>query len=186
MIEFIFLLIGIFGLWVGTKLTVTNASKLAKQWNWSELFIGLTILAFGTDLPELAVSIKGALNNLRGEESSGIIVGNAIGSSICQISFVIGATAIFHYLSIGKVQIRFLGIELIGSILLFVVVAYDGMVTWNDGIILILTFALYIVTNLQRELPRARYKDKKSPPPQSKSATIILFLLLGLVIVIFS
>ena len=184
--HFIFLMIGILGLWIGTKITVSKASQLAKRWNWSELFIGLTILAFGTDLPELAVSIKGALNNLKGEESSGIIVGNAIGSSICQISLVIGATAIFHYLSIGKIRIRFVAIELIGSILLLTFVAYDGVVTWNDGVVLILTFIIYIITNLQREISSTHAKKETSDSPPTNVLSPIIFLILGLFIVAIS
>ncbi len=184
--DFIFLIFGIIGLWIGTNLTVKQASHLAKQWNWSELFIGLTIIAFGTDLPELAVAIKGSLNNLKGEESSGIIVGNAIGSSICQISIVIGATAIFHYLSIGKIRIRLIGLELIGSILLFMLVAYDGVVTWDDGIILIITFFIYIITNFQREVSKPKRSKEKVDTSFKNMLPNVLLLILGLVVVAVS
>ncbi len=186
MIDFILLLFGVLGLWIGTELTVKEASNIASRYHLSELFIGMTILAFGTDLPELAVSVKGSLNNLKGVESSGIIVGNAIGSSICQISIVIGMTAIFHYLRVGKIQIRFIAMELIGSVLLLILVAYDGVVTWNDGAILIISFIIYIVTNLYREKKGAKAKVKESDLLHKGIFLNIIILIVGLFIVAFS
>jgi cation:H+ antiporter len=186
MIDFILLLFGVLGLWVGTELTVREASKIAKKQNWSELFIGLTILAFGTDLPELAVAIKGSLNNLKGIDSSDIIVGNALGSTICQISIVIGVTAIFHYIRVGKVQIRFIGLEIFGSILILILVGYDGIVTWNDGAIMIIAFIIYIYTNYQREKARIKLENKHPDPVQNDLFSNIIFLIAGLVVVVYS
>ena len=184
--DIVFLILGVLGLWLGTELTVRGASRIAKRLNWSELFIGLTILAFGTDLPELAVAMKGAINNYHGIDSSGVIVGNAIGSSICQISIVLGIAAILHYLRVGKIQIRFIAVELIGSILLLVIVAIDGVLTWNDGAILVISFFIYILTNFQREKKRRQKKQEKPLPASGAVFSQIMILLIGLLIVGFS
>ncbi|MBL6448067.1 calcium/sodium antiporter [Fulvivirga sp. 29W222] len=194
--DFILLLVGIFGLWGGTQITIKNAALIAEEFHVSELFIGLTILAFGTDLPELIVAIDGSIHNLHGEQTSRIIVGNAIGSSVCQISVVIGVVAIYSLLSIDKKQLQHLAIELLGSIVLLSLVAFDHIVTWNDGALLIIAFLIYFFTLWQGE-KHAKASEIKAEippkPPAPKRGTIwarfpvqIILLVLGLAIVAFS
>jgi cation:H+ antiporter len=138
------LVMGLAGLWGGTHLVVQNSVQLARRFHVSELFVGLTLLALGTDLPELVVAVDGALHNLRGVESSGVVVGTAVGSSVSQISLVIGMTALLHYLTIGGRQLKMLGVELVGSCLLLFILAYDGSLGRGDGAVLALVFLLYL------------------------------------------
>ncbi|MEO9870592.1 calcium/sodium antiporter [Ekhidna sp.] len=185
MSDFGLLLLGILGLWLGTELVVRKAIILTKRFNVSSVFIGLSILAFGTDLPELIVAINGAIHSSRGIDSSGVIVGNAIGSSISQISIIIGLTAVVHFLAAGKIQIRHLAVELIGSIVLLALVGFDYVITWNDGAILIIAFLIYFLTHLNRERAN-EIQEVKEKTILLNTTSHVLLLILGLGIVILS
>jgi len=184
MIPVLLLLAGLFCLWLGTELTVRNATSLASRLGLSEFFIGMTILAFGTDLPELIVTVNGALHNLQGDESSGIIVGNAIGSSISQISVVIGVAALASYLTIASHRIPNIAIELIGSTVLLFLVSIDGVINWNDGAILILAFCLYFFSLVRRENRRRESASSQPTLFPANSGWKLAALILGLGIVI--
>ena len=186
MIDLSFLLLGILGLYIGTELTVRGAVNLARKYGISELFIGLTILAFGTDLPELMVALDGAIRGAQGADTSGVIVGNALGSSISQISIIIGFISIFHFLNIGKVQLKQMRTELIGSIVLLALVAFDNIITWNDGAILIISFLIYIFTLLQRERKHRTVANAKKGISTMSMAIQASLLVGGIFLVVIS
>ena len=88
-IWFIYFIIGITSLYFGADILINNGKKIACKLSIPEIVVGITIVAFGTSLPELLVSFT---SNLRGE--SGIALGNIIGSNIANIGLVLGLTAI--------------------------------------------------------------------------------------------
>jgi len=175
------IIVGIFALSGGSRMVVNNATLIAQRFDVSDLFIGLTILAFGTDLPELLISVRGAINNLQGTESSGVIVGNAIGSSVTQISLVLGITAWIRYLNVGKRQTFTLTIELLGSCLLLFLVGLDGTISRVDGIILLTAFIIYLVASFRTSRGGVSSKPETKPKPVWQA---LLLLAVGLIIVI--
>lgn len=184
MTDFLLLLVGLIGLWLGTEIAVRSSVAIAKILRFSEFFIGLTILAFGSDMPELVVSVDGALHTLRGIDSSGLIVGNAVGSAICQISLVLGISALIHYMTVGRRQIFLLAIELIGSALLLILVGLDGTITRIDGLILVTAFLIYFFTHLAEE--RRAPPEQEEAPPRLSSTLLLLLLTAGLAVTVLS
>lgn len=90
---------GLAGLIFGGQWFVDGASDIAKAMGVSEALIGLTIVAVGTSLPELATSVVAAAKG-----STGMAIGNIVGSNIFNILFVLGATAVVRPLSSGGIS----------------------------------------------------------------------------------
>ncbi|GAA5038422.1 K+-dependent Na+/Ca+ exchanger [Marivirga lumbricoides] len=142
LITFLLIFGGIVGLIIGGKLVVDNSVEIARNFNVSEKLIGLTILAAGTSLPELAASVVAAY---RGKAD--IAVGNVIGSNIFNITFILGLNSVISPLTYNldfNFDLYFL---IGGSALLFLF-----MFTLNkkkldrwESILFIIGFAVYMV-----------------------------------------
>lgn len=161
MLIFIYLIGSLLGLWLGTEILIKGSLKIASYYNFSHVFVGLTILAIGTDFPELIVAIKASLLNNQGIDTSGIIIGNALGSSIAQISVVLGIAGTAGYLTLTRKQLLGEGLILPLSIILTFLVAYDGTVSVTDGLILILAYFVYYISLLRLEKVTPHEKGKK-------------------------
>lgn len=110
------IIFGIAGLVIGGNLIVDNATTIAKSFNVSEKVIGLTILAAGTSLPELATSAVAAFH-----KKSDIAVGNIVGSNIFNLLLVLGMTSVVHAPLGYNVDLNFdLFMVMIGTFLLFI------------------------------------------------------------------
>jgi len=149
--ELLLLIIGLAGLWLGAELVVRGSQNLARFFKISELVIGLTVVSIGTSLPEIAVSISGGLERAAGIETSGIVVGNALGSCLNQITIILGIAGLFGALLITKRELLRDGLMLVGSIVLFFIVAYDMKITKFEGIILIVVYGIYFINLLREE-----------------------------------
>ncbi|MGU5791590.1 sodium:calcium antiporter [Aeromonas hydrophila] len=97
MMTLVWLAIGLVCLVVGAESLVRGASRLATMMGISPLVVGLTIVAFGTSAPELAVSIQSGL-----EGQAGIAVGNVVGSNIFNVLFILGISALIVPLTVSQ------------------------------------------------------------------------------------
>ena len=88
-------MVGTFGVYFGAEWLVKGSSNLAREFGISPLIVGLTVVAFGTSSPELAVSLTAAI-----KEYEDIAVGNIIGSNIANIGLVLGITAVVFPLKV--------------------------------------------------------------------------------------
>lgn len=137
----VMVLLGLAGLVWGGDRFVAGASGVAMSLGMSEAMVGLTIVAAGTSLPELAASIAAALKG-----NPGIAIGNVIGSNIFNIFLVLGITATISPLPFGGVSHLDLGIMMLASLLFFFFSWKIGKCTImrGEGAILALIYIVYI------------------------------------------
>lgn len=136
----IFVLGGLVAIVWGSNLTVDSASAIAKVFGVSDRIIGLTIVAFGTSLPELMTSVTAAKKG-----KADIAIGNIVGSNIFNILFVLGTTALITTVPYAK-NFIFDGIVCIASaVLLWVAVAKDGKMGRKAGVTMLVCYAAYFV-----------------------------------------
>lgn len=145
----LFLVMGLVILIAGAEALVRGASRLAAAIGISPLVVGLTVVAFGTSAPELAVSIKSSLSG-----HTNIAVGNVIGSNIFNVLFILGLSALIVPLSVSQQLVR-LDVPLMIAISVFVLfLGYDGTLNRIEGSILFLglvTYILFLVFQSRRE-----------------------------------
>ena len=136
----VFVIIGIIGLGVGGNLIVDNAVKLATVFNVSETVIGLTIVAIGTSLPELATVLVAAW---RGQPD--VAIGNVLGSNVFNIFAVMGAAALTGPVMIeSKLFVFDMWVMLAATVALLVFVLTRAPIGKKTGIIFLIAYALYI------------------------------------------
>lgn len=133
---------GLAALVLGGQWFVDGATGLARSLGWSEALIGLTIIAAGTSLPELATSVVAARKGL-----TGMCVGNVIGSCIFNIFFVLGCSATILPLSFGSITIVDLLVMTGSSVLFWIVGRYGGRLRINryEGSLMLLLYIINIV-----------------------------------------
>lgn len=133
------IVIGIAGLVLGGRLVVTNAVELATALGISQKIIGLTIVALGTSLPELATSVIAAM-----KKNNDIAVGNVIGSNIFNIFLILGVSSLIHPVKYDRVFNMDLGMLCIGTLILFIAM-FTGrkhkLDRWEAGILLLIYIA---------------------------------------------
>lgn len=138
----IYVLVGLAGLYFGGKYFVQAASSLAAQLGMSERLIGLTIVAIGTSLPELATSVVAAL-----KKKADIAVGNVVGSNIFNIFFILGTTAVIRPLPFSTASNLDIGVVILASFLLFLTTMTLGRkkVDRLEGVVFLLLYGGYMV-----------------------------------------
>ena len=130
---------GLFFLIVGAEALVRGSSRLAAVLGISPLVIGLTVVAFGTSSPELAVSIKAALS-----DQGSIAVGNVIGSNIFNVLFILGLSALIVPLVVSHQLVRLDVPLMIALSIIMLVFSFDENFSRTDGLILIAGLIIYI------------------------------------------
>lgn len=133
---------GLAGLIFGGQWFVDGATGIAHSLGWSEGLIGLTILAAGTSLPELATSVVAALRGF-----PGLCIGNVIGSCIFNVFFVLGCAATILPMPFGNITMFDLVVLTLSSLLFWAVGWFFGKRTINrwEGALMFIAYVAYIV-----------------------------------------
>ncbi|MDT8420686.1 MAG: calcium/sodium antiporter [Desulfuromonadales bacterium] len=138
--DLVLILVGIVGLGVGAELMVRSAITIARAVGLSDMVIGVTIVALGTSLPELAASMMGAW---RGEMD--LSVGNVIGSNIFNLLFVLGFCAMIRPIAIEPATLRFeLPVMLLFSFALLPLVGRRMRLGRTEGGLLLLGYLMFV------------------------------------------
>jgi cation:H+ antiporter len=133
------LLIGLILLVKGSDYFVKSASSIAKEIGVSEFVIGLTLVAVGTSIPELASSVAASLAH-----SSGIVIGNVIGSNIANIALIVGCATLLTVVKTDTEMLKRDGYIMMFAAVLFFIFAFDLQLSKIDAIILLLFYVAYI------------------------------------------
>jgi len=145
----LFLVLGLVVLIWGAEWLVKGASRLATSFGISPLVVGLTVVAFGTSAPELAVSVMSAF---KGE--SDIALGNVVGSNLCNVLLILGLSAVIVPLVVAQQLVRFDVPVMIGVSFLVLPMGMDGSIGRLDGAILFagaIAYTLHLIRQSRRE-----------------------------------
>ncbi len=138
-------IVGIIVLIFGGDFLVRGASNLAYKMMISPLVVGLTVVAFGTSAPELFISTWSALSG-----HSNLAIGNVIGSNICNLSLVLGITAMFYPILIKQSSVKIdWGLTIGSGLLLFFFISLDNHLGRMEGIIMLLILVIYTYALIQ-------------------------------------
>jgi cation:H+ antiporter len=181
--EFLALIVGLVGLWLGTEAVIRGAVAIAARLHVSEFIVGVAILSIGSNLPELTIAIGAALKNLHMGNASDIVIGSSLGSALAQIGFVLGVTGLSAYLTLPKRIIYQHGGMLLASLVLLGLFGIDGHVTQTEGVSLIIVYAIYLVFLVTDAMVvRQRSEDHAGV----NLVIALVYLIIGLSIVIGS
>jgi len=141
--------LGLITLVCGAQLLIRGASKLALTFGISPLVLGLTIVAFGTGAPELAVSVRSAWGG-----QVDIAMGNVIGSNIFNVLFILGVSAIIAPLVVAPQLIRQEVPIMVGASVLLLALALDGGISRLDGALLfglLVAYTAFLIRQSRKE-----------------------------------
>ncbi len=136
----IFMLLGLIGLPLGAGLLVDNATLIAQAYGVSDTVIGLTLVAVGTSLPELATTVMAALRR-----QADVALGNVIGSNMFNLLAIIGIASLVGPIDVDPEFLRFdLWVMLLASLLLIPFVYLSKDITRGWGVVLTVLYAVYL------------------------------------------
>jgi len=171
-------------IWGADRLT-EGASALARRMGMSDLVVGLTVVAFGTSAPELAISMISAI-----EGSSAMAIGNVVGSNIFNVLIIIGITAVIMPIKVGKgLMLNEIPLVVLSSVVLLAI-GMQTEVDRSDGILLLCFFAIFMryVLAQAKEQPSAKSGNTAEKPANEPGMSLwkaCMWVAVGLACLVF-
>jgi len=168
--------LGLVLLVIGAEILVRGASRLAAAAGISPLVIGLTVVAFGTSAPEMAVSVQSALS---GQAGADIAIGNVVGSNIFNVLFILGLSAIIAPLVVSQQLIRIDTPLMIGISVLLYWLALDGSISRLNGLLLfggIIAYTVFAIIKGRHESAavQAEYAQEYGDQPMAAGRELLI------------
>lgn len=158
--EYLILILSLAGIVFGADFLVAGAVSIARKYRVSDFVIGAAIVGVGTSMPELVVSFIGAVNG-----NADVAIGNVVGSNIFNILGILGLTAIFFPVAIGRKELKFEIPLCIGVSLLLMVLALNffngtpAVISRIDGVVLLLIFVGFMWYSFARDRKSATEQE---------------------------
>lgn len=184
-VDILYMAVGLTVLVAGAEFMVRGAVRLAASFGVSSLIIGLTVVAFGTSAPELAVSVRAAVDG-----KSDLAVGNVVGSNICNVLLILGLSAMITPLLVKHQLIRFDVPLMIGVSVLFLLFSLDLNISRFEGGLLfagICAYTLFLLRFGGKESAAVIEEYEKEfgprPPPRRWLDFVLLIGGLGMLVI---
>ena len=183
LIPILLLVVGFVALILGANWLVNGATSVGIRVNLSPLIIGLTIVAFGTSLPEMIVNVFSCAKG-----SPGLAIGNIIGSNTMNILLILGVSSLIWPIDVSRVSIRRdipVGFVATLAITLMANYMFTGQartINWIEGIVLLLMGFAYLLLTMLKNDPREETEDVQEAMPWGKTILALIAGIIGLYI----
>jgi cation:H+ antiporter len=145
--QYLLLVVGLVLIIKGADVLIDSAAKIARRYGVSSFVIGITVVAFGTSAPELAVGIVSGIS-----KTNQLALGNIIGSSFSNTALIVGLASVIMALRVeDKVVRREIPMLIIIQLILAAMLVFDGRLSRLDGAILIAGFAAFMLYKLRTQ-----------------------------------
>ena len=189
-LSILLLIVGFVALILGANWLVDGATSVGIRAKLSPLIIGLTIVAFGTSLPELIINVFSCIKG-----SSGLAIGNIVGSNIMNILFILGVASVIYPIDVDRISIRRdipAGFVATAALFIFANFTWGSLtINWIEGLLLLALAACYLVLTMKKNDSTGK-KDGSStnteveiiqlPMPWGKTILYLVFGIVGLYI----
>ena len=183
LIPLILLIVGFVALILGANWLVNGATSVGIRAKLSPLIIGLTIVAFGTSLPEMIVNVFSCAKG-----SPGLAIGNIIGSNTMNILLILGVSSLIWPIDVSRVSIRRdipVGFVATLAITLMANYMFTGQartINWIEGIVLLLMGFAYLLLTMLKNDPKEETEDVQEAMPWGKTILALIAGIIGLYI----
>lgn len=182
-LDIILITIGFILLILGANVLIKGAGNIAKKFSIPEILIGLSIVAIGTSLPELIITITSASKG-----TSDLIIGNAIGSNICNLLLILGTVSIIKPIKVDK-EARKIHIPVLLIVTLIIFLTATGVIgiTQNEidtstGIIFLIMFIAYFIYPIIKEINNIKKHFKENKDKKNINLILsFLYIVIGII-----